>query len=99
MHQKEVNSRRDAAPAIADDLLFFRHVARLEDRARFSESNEALGLWIDKACGRYIHAAGHAAGASVSTGLQPAIELRAESVHDHGTWLTDGSHGLVLVDE
>src|SRR6516162_1701241 len=99
MHQKEINCRRDATPAIADDLLFFRRVARFEDCERFSKTNEALGLWIDKACGRYIHAAGHAAGAAVSTGLQAAMELGAKSVHDHGTWSTDCSHCIVLVDE
>jgi len=99
MQQKQVNRRRDTTPAIADDLLLFCRATCFEDCERFGWSNKTLGLWIDEACGWYIHAAGHAAGAAVSTRLQAAMELGTESVHDHSTWSIDSGHCLVLVDE
>src|SRR6266568_5813613 len=99
MHEKEIDGRRDAATAIADDLPVFRHTARFEFLRRIRKSREALCRRVDEGRRRYVDAARHASGTAVSARLQAAMELRAERVHDDGAWIADGGHCLVLVDE
>src|SRR5262249_35750138 len=99
MHQEEVDGGRDAAAAIADDLLVFGRAVCLEDLARVIEGNEALGPGIDQACGRYVHAAGHPAGAAVSAGREAAMKWRAERVDGDAPLGADGRHCVLLVEE
>ena len=99
MQQEQINSRRDPATAIADDLPVLIDPGCSKFRRSITKRGECLILRVDQACCRDIDAPRYTTWAAVAAWLQTLMELRPQRVDDHKLWILGRREHLVFADE
>ena len=84
MEQEKVDRGRDAAAAIADDVLVPGHAFCREPGLRVGQRNEALGGRINEGGGGNLHAAGNPSGTAIAAGAHTLVKIVVQRVDYDG---------------